>query len=184
MKNIFLENPQFFSNWWEGLPSSMAFCTLGPIWSRNARLARWGRSTPFPHAYTGRIGSRQQLAENAWLVSLGCSGGAQRPCRVPLHIIQLGFEGKPLFWKIGRFSLYACGNGVDLPHLAKRAFHDQIGPNVQKAMLLGSPSHHGTKNCGLLKNIDSFFFFAFHGSKSGVLSQKNGGFECFGPGVR
>ena len=29
----------------------MAFCTLGPIWSRNARLARWGRSTPFPHAY-------------------------------------------------------------------------------------------------------------------------------------
>ena len=29
----------------------MAVCTLGPIWSRNARLARWGRSTPFPHAY-------------------------------------------------------------------------------------------------------------------------------------
>ena len=50
-KNIFWENPQFFSPWWEGLPSSMAFCTLGPIWSRNARLARWGRSTPFPHAY-------------------------------------------------------------------------------------------------------------------------------------
>ena len=24
---------------------------------------------------TGRIGSRQQLAENVWLVSLGCSGG-------------------------------------------------------------------------------------------------------------
>ena len=31
----------------------MAFCTLGPIWSRNARLARWGRSTPFPHAHRG-----------------------------------------------------------------------------------------------------------------------------------
>ena len=29
----------------------MAFCTLGPIWSRNTRLARWGRSTPFPHAH-------------------------------------------------------------------------------------------------------------------------------------
>ena len=29
----------------------MAFCTLGPIWSRNVRLAAWGRSTPFPHAH-------------------------------------------------------------------------------------------------------------------------------------
>ena len=48
---------------------------------------------------TGRIGSRRHLAENAWLVSLGCSGGAQRPCRVHLHIIQLGFEGKPILLK-------------------------------------------------------------------------------------
>ena len=29
----------------------MAFCTFGPIWSRNVRLAAWGRSTPFPHAH-------------------------------------------------------------------------------------------------------------------------------------
>ena len=106
---------------------------------------------------TGRIGSRQQLAENAWLVSLGCSGGAQRPCRVHLHIIQLGFKGKPILLKIGRFSLYACGNGVDLPHLAKRVFRDQIGPNVQKAMLLGSPSHQGLKNCGFSQK----YFFSF-----------------------
>jgi hypothetical protein len=43
---------------------------------------------------------------------------------------------------------------VDLPHLAKRAFRDQIiGPNVQKAMLLGSPSHQGLKNWDLLKNM-------------------------------
>ena len=42
--------------------------------------------------------------------------------------------------------LYACGKWVDLPHLAKRAFRDQISPNVQKAMLLGSPSHQGLKN--------------------------------------
>ena len=46
---------------------------------------------------TGRIGSRQQVAETPWLVSLGCSGGAQRSCRVHLHIIQLGLQGKPLF---------------------------------------------------------------------------------------
>ena len=45
---------------------------------------------------------------------------------------------------------------MDLPHLAKRVFRDQIGPNVQKAMLLGSPSHQGLKNCGL-----SQFFFIF-----------------------
>ena len=42
---------------------------------------------------------------------------------------------------------------MDLPHLAKRAFRDQIGPNVQKAMLLGSPSHQGLKIADFLKNI-------------------------------
>ena len=105
---------------------------------------------------TGRIGSQQQLAESAWLVSLGCSGGAQRSSRVHLHIIQRWLQGKPILRKIGRFPLCACGNGVDLPHVAKRAFRDQIGPNVQKAMLLGSPSHQGLKNCGF-----SQFFFHF-----------------------
>ena len=49
------------------------------------------------HKSTGRIGSRQQLAENAWLVSLGCSGGPQWSCGVQLHITQRWFEGKPLF---------------------------------------------------------------------------------------
>ena len=115
-----------------------------------------GSGPQFGH--TGRIGSRQQLAENVWLVSLGCSGGVQRYCGVHLYIIQLGLQGKPILLKIGRFSLYACGNGVDLPHLAKRVFRDQIGPNVQKAMLLGSPSHQGLKNCGLSHKI---FFFIF-----------------------
>ena len=98
-------------------------------------------------ASTGRIGSRQQLADNIWLVSLGCSGGAQRSCRVHLHIIQLGFDGISKLRKIGQFSLYACGKWVDLPHLAKHTFRDQIGPNVQNSMLLGSPSHQGLKNC-------------------------------------
>ena len=49
----------------------------------------------------------RQLAGNVWLVSLGCSGGVQRACRAHLYIIQLGFYGKPILLKIGRFSLCA-----------------------------------------------------------------------------
>ena len=48
---------------------------------------------------------------------------------------------------------------MDLPHLAKRAFRDQISPNVQKAMLLGSPSHQGLKNCGFSQKYIYFSFF-------------------------
>ena len=66
----------------------------------------------------------------------------------------------------------------------KCAFGDQKGLIRNKDMPFGNPPHHGTKNCGLLKNIDFLCFFAFYGSKGGVLGQKNSGFECFGPGVR
>ena len=125
------------------------YCVLLLAEVARTQLANWP---------TGRIGSRQQLAENVWLVSLGCSGGVQRYCGVHLYKIQLGLQGKPILLKIGRFSLYACGNGLDLPHLAKRAFRDQIGPNVQKAMLLGSPSHQGLKNCGFLQKYFFLFF--------------------------
>jgi hypothetical protein len=45
---------------------------------------------------------------------------------------------------------------LDLPHLAKRAFGDQMGPNVQKAMPPRSLLHQGLKNCEL-----SQFFFVF-----------------------
>ena len=45
---------------------------------------------------TGRIGSRQQLVGNVWLVSLGISAGTQRACGDHLHLIQLGFDGKPM----------------------------------------------------------------------------------------
>ena len=55
------------------------------------------RSLGLPCISTWRIGSRQQLVEIVWLVSLGCSGGAQQSCRVHLHIVQLGLNGKPLF---------------------------------------------------------------------------------------
>ena len=76
---------------------------------------RRSRAVPPPRPQkvgTGRIGSRQQLAENAWLVSLGCSGGAPRSCRAHLHIIQLGFKGNPYFetladlWQIWPYSRY------------------------------------------------------------------------------
>ena len=65
----------------------------------------------------------------------------------------------------------------------KCAFGDQKGLIRNKDMPFGNPPHHGTKKVDFSK-ISIFYFFAFHGSKSGVLGQKNGGFECFGPGVR
>ena len=85
--------------------------------------------------HTGRIGSRRHLAEiHGW-----CPWGVlEVPSGLAGFIYTLSNVGStenPYFEKIGRFSLYACGNGVDLPHLAKRAFRDQICPNVQKAML-------------------------------------------------
>ena len=52
-------------------------------------------------AYTGRIGSRKQLAEIVWLVSLGCSGGPQRYCGVLLQQIQLWFYAKSILRKFG-----------------------------------------------------------------------------------
>ena len=34
-------------------------------------------------------------------------------------------------------------------HVAKHAFGDQTGPNMQNAMSFCSPPHQGQKNCGL-----------------------------------
>jgi hypothetical protein len=50
---------------------------------------------------------------------------------------------------------------MDLPHLAKRAFGDQMGSNVQKAMLLGSPSQQGLKNRGFSQKYFCSFFDRF-----------------------
>ena len=113
---------------------------------------------------TGRIGSRQHLAESVGLVSLGCYGGPQRYCGDHLHLIQCWLQGEPILRKIGRFSIYACGDAVNLPHVAKHAFGDQMGPNMQKAMPFGSPPHQGLKNCGLSQKMFLFFdlFFRAH----------------------
>ena len=108
---------------------------------------------------TGRIGSWRQLAENVWLVSPGCSGGAQWYCRNHLLLVQPWLQGKPLVAREnGRFSLYAyaCGNGVNLPHVANHAFGDQMSLNVQKTMPFGSPLHKGSKNCGLSQKKNIF----------------------------
>ena len=48
-----------------------------------------------------------------------------------------------------------------LPHLAKHAFGDRIGPNVQKTMLLGSPPHQGLKIADFLKK--KFILIDFFG---------------------
>ena len=50
---------------------------------------------------------------------------------------------------------------MDLPRLAQHAFRDQIGPNVQEAMLFGSPSHQGLKNSKFSHKIKFSFFDQF-----------------------
>jgi hypothetical protein len=73
----------------------------------------------------------------------------------------VGSGENPYFEKFADFPGMHGENGVDLPHRAKRVFRDQIGPNVQKAMLLGSPSHQGLKNCGFSHRINFSFFGLF-----------------------
>ena len=85
------------------------------------------------------IGSRQHLAGSILVVSQGCSGGAQRPHGDHIYLIQLEFQGKLEVRKFGPFFLYACGNVVDLPHVAKRAFGDQVGLCEEQDMRFGSP---------------------------------------------
>ena len=49
------------------------------------------------------------------------------------------------------------------PHVAKHAFGDQIGQNVQKAMPFGIPLHQGLKNCELSQKNVILFFDPFQG---------------------
>ena len=71
-----------------------------------------------------------------------------------------------------------------------------FAPRGPSALLATKKASFGIKTCHLaiprimgqkiaeFYKISIFHFFAFHGSKSGVLGQKTGGFECFGLGVR
>ena len=98
---------------------------------------------------------RRQLAENAWLVSLGCSGGPQRACGDYLHLIQLGFQGKPILRKIGRFSLYACGNGGGSAPCGQARLWRPNGPQCAKSHAVWqSPSSRTEK----LRTSQKYFF--------------------------
>ena len=93
------------------------------------------------------------------------------------------FMENPYFEKLADFScvMWICGG---------------FAPRGPSALLATKKASFGIKTCHLaiprimgqiianFYKISIFLFFAFHGSKSGVLGQKNGGFECFGPGVR
>ena len=72
-----------------------------------------------------------------------------------------------------------------------------VAPRGPSALLATKKASFGIKTCHLTiprimgqkiaefyKMSIFYFLFAFHGSKGGVLGQKTGGFECFGPGVR
>ena len=94
-----------------------------------------------------------------------------------------GFMENPYFEKLADFScvMWICGG---------------FAPCGPSALLATKNASFGIKTCYLaiprimgqklrtFKKNRFFLFCAFHGSKSGVLGQKNGGFECFGPGVR
>ena len=45
---------------------------------------------------------------------------------------------------------------MDLPHVAKHAFGEQMGPNMQKVMPFGSPPHQGLKIADFLIKIFLF----------------------------
>ena len=94
-----------------------------------------------------------------------------------------GFMETPYFEKLADFScvMWICGG---------------FAPCGPSALLATKKASFGIKTCHLaiprimgqkianFLQISIFLFFAFHGSKNGILGQKNGGFECFGPGVR
>ena len=94
-----------------------------------------------------------------------------------------GFMENPYFEKLADFScvMWICGGfaprGPSALLATKKA---SIGI---KTSHLAIPRIMGQKLRIFTKYL-FFIFFAFHGSKSGVLGQKTGGFECFGPGVR
>ena len=108
-------------------------------------------------------GSRRQLAESAWLASLGCSGGAQQPRRVHLNLIQLGFALKPLFWKTADFPSMHVENGWICPMAFGQARLSRPNwPQCAKAMPLGSPPHQGPKIADFLLLFFNLVIFFCH----------------------
>ena len=113
-----------------------------------------------------RIGSRQHLAKNAWLVSLGCSGGAQRDCGDYLHIIQLWLQGKPILRKNGRFPLYCMPveMGQICPMWPSTPLATKLAPMCQKPCYLAVPLiKDRLENCGISQKKYFFSFRPFSG---------------------
>ena len=82
----------------------------------------------------GALGSsRQQLAGNVWLVSLGVFHKSRIVGTIYTKS-SVGLMGNPILSKNGRVSLYTCADAVDLPHVSKYAFGNQIqapqGPSL------------------------------------------------------
>ena len=94
-----------------------------------------------------------------------------------------GFMENPYFEKLADFSgvMWICGGFAPCgPSTLLATKNASFGI---KTCHLAIPRIMGQKIADFQKNR-FFYFFAFHGSKNGILGQKNGGFECFGPGVR
>ena len=79
---------------------------------------------------------------------------------------------KTLILKIGRFFLRHVDMWWFCPMWPKYAFGDQKSLIRKKDMPFGNPPHHGTKNCGILKNIDFFLFFGLSGVKKWYFGSK------------
>ena len=109
-----------------------------------------------------------------------CSGGTQRSYGTIYTQSNSGYMENPYFEKLADFSyvMWICGG---------------FAPCGPSALLATKNASFGIKTCHpaipriMGQKIADFYkksIFFFHWSKSGVLGQKNGGFECFGPGVR
>ena len=105
--------------------------TVYPISISVANIYFWIPKSGF-RSHTGRIACRQQLAEIVWLVSLGCSGGSQRSCRVFLHIIQLGWMENPYFEKWPIFPICMWKWGESAP-CGKARLWQPNGPQYAKS---------------------------------------------------
>ena len=98
---------------------------------------------------TGQIGSRPHLAENVWLVSLGCSEGAQRSCRTTYTESCLGCRENPYFGKLAAFPYMHVKMGWICPNAQNAPLATKWPPMYKKSC----PSSRTEKLRTFLKNI-------------------------------
>ena len=95
-----------------------------------------------------------------------------------------GFMENPYFEKLADFScvMWICGGFA--PRGPSALLATKNASFGIKTCHLAIPRIMGQKKCGRLRKIDFLFFLPFMGQKVVFWVKKNGGFECFGPGVR